>query len=192
MTHTACRAIVALAVCATGCNATPDASHPSDMSLARKDRLMAPEIHCSATPAPDGHVVIRYEIHNAGTDPIHLIDSKRLPFQIIDGTTLVILHGVNPPDPNRLYNAIEIPPTRPLAPGERITGEQALPVKTLRDHYGEQAAPAALLHGTIHVRCDVGWGTTPITTASSRGMSIQQLLAWQQVASFGPFPVALP
>lgn len=153
---------------------------------------MAPEIHCSATPAQDGRVVIRYEIHNAGTDPIHLIDGKRLPYQIVDGTTLVILHGVNPPDPDRLYNMIEIPLTRLLASGERVTGEQTLPMKTLRDHYGEQAAPATLLHGTIQVRCDVGWSTTPITAASRRGMSIQQLLAWQQVASFGPFPVVLP
>jgi hypothetical protein len=108
------------------------------------------------------------------------------------GETLVILHGVNPPDPNRLHNMIEIPLTRPLAPGERLAGQQVLPAKMLRDHYGEQPAPDALLHGTIQVRCDVGWGTSPITAASRRGMSIQQLLAWQQITSFGPFDVVLP
>jgi hypothetical protein len=186
------RAMVALALCAAGCNTTTDVARPGNTSPPRKDRLMAPEIQCSAKPAEGGRVIVRYEIHNAGAEPIHLIDSKRLPYQLADGSTLVILHGVNPPDPNRLYNAIEIPLTRPLAPGEHLTGEQALPAKVLRDHYGEQPAPGALLHGTIQVRCDVGWGTSPITTASRRGMSIQQLLAWQQLTSFGPFDVVLP
>jgi len=184
--------MVVLALWAIGCSSTPDVPRPSDTSPSRKDRLMAPEIQCSAKPAEDGRVVVRYEIHNAGAEPIHLIDSKRLPYQVADGETLAILHGVNPPDPDRLYNMIEIPLTRPLAPGERLAGEQVLPVQVLRDHYGEQPTPAALLHGTLHVRCDVGWGTTPITAASRRGMSIQQLLAWQQITRFGPFAVALP
>ena len=153
---------------------------------------MAPEIQCSVQPAEGGRVIVRYEIRNGGTEVVHLIDSKRLPYQLAEGETLTILDGVNPPDPGRLYNAFEIPLTRPLAPGERIAGEQVLPVTTLRDHYGEQPAPDALRHGTIQVRCEVGWGTTPITAASPRGMSIQQLLAWQQVTRFGPFEVALP
>jgi hypothetical protein len=74
---------------------------------------------------------------------------------------------------------IEISLTRPLA-------------KMLRDHYGEQPASDALLHGIVHLRCDVGWGTTPITAASRRGMSIHQLLAWQQITRFGPFDAVLP
>src|ERR1043165_1086385 len=128
----------------------------------RKDLVMAPDIQCSAKPADDGRVVVHYEIRNTGADPIHVIDSKRLPYQLIDGAVLVILYGVTPPNPNRLYNLIEIPLTRPLAPGEQISGEQVLPATTLRDHYGEEAAPAALLHGRIQVRCDIGWGKTPI------------------------------
>jgi hypothetical protein len=183
---------IVLALCATGCSSTPDAIPPGDTSPSRRDRLMAPEIECSAKPAGDGRVIVRYEIHNASAEPIHLIDSKRLPYQLVDGSTLVILHGVNPPDPNRLYNMIEIPLTRPLAPSERLSGEQALPVTMLRDHYGEQPAPDALQHGIVHIRCDVGWGTTPITAASRRGVSIQRLLAWQQITSLGPFAVLLP
>ena len=153
---------------------------------------MAPEIECSARPADDGRVIVRYEIHNASAEPIHLIDSKRLPYQLTDGSILVLLYGVNPPDPNRLYNMIEIPLTQQLAPGERLSSEQTLPMKMLRDHYGEQPAPDALLHGTVQIRCDVGWGATPITAASRRGMSIQQLLAWQQITSFGPLAAVLP
>ena len=186
------RAVVVLALCATGCSPTPEVSHPGEPSPTRKDRLMAPEIQCSAKPAEDGRVIVRYEIHNAGADALHVIDSKRLPYQLADGTTLVILYGVNPPDPNRLYNMIEIPLTRPLGPGERITGEQVMPLKSLRDHYGEQPVPDSLQHGTIQIRCDVGWGTTPITAASRRSMSIQQVLAWQQISHVGPFDVEVP
>lgn len=185
------RALVVLALSGIGCTSTPDASRARDSSP-RKDRVMAPEIRCSTKPADDGRVTVHYEIHNTGSEAIHVIDSKRLPYQIADGETLVILYGVNSPDPNRLYNMIEIPLTRPLAPGERIAGEQALPVALLRDHYGEQPAPGTLLHGTVHARCDVGWGTTPITAASRRGMSIQQVVAWQQVARSEPFDVVLP
>jgi hypothetical protein len=192
MSDASYRVMVMLALCAAGCNAPPEVSRPGDSSPSRKDRLMAPEIQCSATPADNGQVIIRYEIHNAGAEPVHLIDSKRLPYLVADGSTLTILHGVNPPDPNRLYNMIEIPLTRPLAPGERISGQQVLPARLLHDHYGEQPAPDALLHGTIRVRCDVGWGATPITAASRRGMTIQQVLAWQQLISFGPFDAVLP
>jgi hypothetical protein len=184
--------LVVLALCAIGCNSTPDVSHPGDTSPSRKDRLMAPEIQCSSKPTDDGLVIVRYEIHNVGAEPIHLVDSKRLPYQLIDGTTLVVLHGVNPPDPNRLYNMIEIPTTRPLAPGDRLSGEQTLPAKMLRDHYGELPAPDAVTRGAIRVRCDVGWGATPITAASRRGMSIQQLLAWQQLVQSDTFDVVLP
>ncbi|TMQ09181.1 MAG: hypothetical protein E6J91_31095 [Deltaproteobacteria bacterium] len=158
----------------------------------RKDRLMAPDIQCSARTADDGRVVVHYEIRNAGTEAIHLIEGKRLPYQLTDGPTLVLLHGVNPPDPDRLYNLIEIPLTRPLAPGEHIAGEQLLPTAMLRDHYGEQPTPSTLRHGRIQVRCDVGWGTTPITAASRRTMSIQQLLTWQQIARSTAFEVVLP
>jgi hypothetical protein len=193
MTRAARRATLALALalCPAGCNTATDA-RPGDTSPSRKDRLMAPELQCSAKPAEDGRVVVRYDIHNTGPEAIHLIDSKRLPYLRADGSTLAVLHGINPPDPDRLYNAIEIPLTRPLAPGEHLTGELILPARMLRDHYGEQPAPDTLLHGTIQVRCDVGWGTSPITAASRRGMSITQLLAWQQLTSFGPFDVALP
>jgi hypothetical protein len=184
-------AIVALALLATGCNSTPDASHP-DTSPMGKERVMAPDIQCSARTAEDGRVVVHYEIRNAGTEAIHVIDSKRLPYQLADGATLVLLHGVNPPDPDRLYNLIEIPLTRALAPGEQIAGEQSLPITTLRDHYGDQPAPAALLHGRIQVRCSIGWGTTPITAASRRTMSIQQLLAWQQLTRSAVLEVVLP
>jgi hypothetical protein len=183
-------AMVMLALLAAGCNSAPEESRP-DTSPMRKDRLMAPDIQCS-TETVDGRVVVHYEIRNAGTEPIHLIDGKRLPYQLTDGATLVVLHGVNPPDPDRLYNMIEIPLTRPLAPGERLAGEQVLPPAMLRDHYGEQPTPAALQHGRIQVRCDVGWGTTPITAASRRTMSIQQLLAWQQVTRSTALEVVVP
>jgi hypothetical protein len=185
------RALVTLALLASGCNSAPDVSRP-DTSPVRKDRLMAPEIQCSAITGQDGRVVVHYEFRNAGTEPIHVVDSKRLPYQLTDGPTLVLLYGVNPPDPDRLYNLIEIPLTRPLAPGEHIGGEQLLPAVVLRDHYGEQPAPAALLHGRIQVRCDLGWGSTPITAASRRTMSIQQLLAWQQLSRSAVLDVVLP
>lgn len=177
---------------ATGCKPTPDVPH-GDTGPARKDRLMPPEIQCSTAPGDDGRVVVRYQVHNAGSQTLYLLDGKHMPYQIVaaDGT-LQILHGVNPPDPDKLYNLIEIPLTRLLGPGESFAGEAALPVKMLRDHYGERPAPAGLLHGTIRVRCEVGWGTTAITAAERNRMSIQQLLAWQQLVDSGPFDVVLP
>jgi hypothetical protein len=179
------------ALSATGCNPTP--SRTSAAEPARRDPPMPPQIQCTVTPTSDGRTTVRYEIRNPGADVLYLLDGRHMPYRLAVGSdTLEILHGVNPPDPNKLYNMIEIPLTRPFAPGEHVTGEVVLPAPTLRDHYGEQPTPDRLLRGTIQVRCTVGWGTTPIAAADRARMSIQQLLAWQQLTSFGPISVTLP
>jgi len=154
---------------------------------------MPPEIHCAAAPTDDGRTIVRYQIRNVGPEVIHILDGQRMPYRLATAAnTLEILHGINPPDPDKLYNMIEIPLTRPLAAGESFAGEVVLPTKTLRDHYGEQPTPDSLLHGTIQVRCEVGWGPTAITAADRGRMSIQQLVAWQQLTGCGPFNVVLP
>jgi hypothetical protein len=173
--------LASAALAVTGCR-------PPD----RKDRPMSPELQCAAAPLDDGRTRIRYQLRNTGAAAIHVLESRRMPYQLVsDEATLVILHGVNPPDPDTLYNMIEIPTTRPVAPGEAFEGEVVLPLEMLRDHYGERRAPERLRHGKIQVRCEVGWGTTPITEAERAKMSIQSLLTWQQLTRHGPFEVVL-
>jgi hypothetical protein len=41
------------------------------------------------------------------------------------------------------------------------------------------------------VRCEVGWGRTPITAERAREMSIATLLEWQHLARSEPVRLAL-
>ena len=66
MIDASCRVMVMLALCAAGCNAPPEVSRPGDSSPSRKDRLMAPEIECSAKPSGDGRVIVCSTAIDAG------------------------------------------------------------------------------------------------------------------------------
>src|SRR5215207_9747609 len=116
---------------------------------------MPVEVSCSATV--DG---IDVRIVNPSDETVHLLDGDRMPYVLRSGDELVVLFGVNPPDPDLDYLGIAIPCTRPLAPGASEEHPVALRPLWLRDHYSSERSPTQL-SGEIAVRCDVGWGETP-------------------------------
>jgi hypothetical protein len=127
---------------------------------------------------------LRLSATNAGSDPIYLLDGHRMPYLILQAdASLLLLFGVNPPDPNTLYNIIEIPTTRGLQPDEELAWEIEVSGAVLHDHYGAQ--PPRSLTGEVLVRSQVGWGTTRIGPVDRVRMSIADLLAWQHLAN-GP------
>ena len=186
--------VMPLSMVASGCGAPPPPGVPLHNERAERDREerpRPPEVLCSAGQSMDGHAIVRYLVRNVGRETLHVLDGSRMPYQIArDDHTLVILHGVNGPVPDHILVGVEIPLTRPLAPGEVFIGEARIGEPSLRNHYEARPAPPSLLHGPIRVRCEVGWGTTPIV--EGREPSIRQLLAWQQLAGDGPFDVVLP
>jgi hypothetical protein len=175
---------------ATGCNANSGPSVPIAGTTA-KPGVLAPEIRCTAARADDGQSVIRYEIRNVGSETIYIPSGRHMPYVLArDPDTLVIMQGVNRPDPNAIYEMPQIALTRPLAPAGALAGEVALPPKMLRDHFDAHPTPPRLLHGAIQVRCEAGWGTTAITKRDQ--MSIHDFYTWQSMVGAGPFQVVLP
>jgi len=149
-------------------------------------------MRCAAIPAGDGGVVVRYEIRNVGSETIYILDGRRMPYVFArDPNTLVIFQGVNTPRLGSIYEFPRIALTRPLVPAATITGEVVLPPKQLHDHYYIHPTPPNLQHGTIQVRCEVGWGTTSITNLDQVSMR-ELLVEWQKVVGYGPFEVVLP
>jgi hypothetical protein len=149
-----------------------------------------PEIRCSTMPGKDAQPVVRLEIRNTGTETIHILADRGMPYQLAgDSNNLTILQGLNKPEPNAIYEMIGIPPTRPLAPGKGLAWNVPVGEKILQDHYLRRPAPASLLHGTIHVRCEVGWGVKPVRPDE---MTLDNVLSWQRLQGYGPFDVVLP
>lgn len=151
--------------------------------------------HTSAGPSVEvihhqdgksGRQIIELQIRNNSPTTIHIFDSSRMPYRIMeDDKTLLILYGVNPPDPNKFYYGIEIPLTRPLRTGEEVSVSVDINPLYLGDHYESHRQPT-LLHGRITVIGQVGWGMTPIVAADRPRMSIQRLLDWQSLSSSEP------
>jgi len=172
-------------------------SSKSESSSSSADRTVnspakAVEVHCKATK-DERHVYIRYEIRNSSPQTIHIVDSKRMPYQLLrDVNTLVILHGVNPPRPDVFYNILEMPMTRALQTDEVFVGSVVWPMQSMHDHYGGNTTPVSLLHGTFQVRCEAGWWTTPITEEDRVRLSFTDVIESQHVAGDGPFAVTLP
>jgi hypothetical protein len=139
-------------------------------------------VTCEAVSGGDGTLAVSYAVTNRGQAAIHLFESARMPYVLREGdANLVLLHGVNPPDPNIDYPMIEIPTTRPLEPGATYSARVPLVPLVLRDHYQRQRQPT-VLHGPVSLVCRVGWGSTPITPKERMSMAIQALLAWQHLS----------
>jgi hypothetical protein len=135
---------------------------------------------------------VRYAIKNTGAQPVHLLDGARMPYLLRakDGA-LLVLHGVNAPEPGEDYHMVEIPKTRALAPGESFERSVALVPLRLRDHFEADREPTAL-HGAVTLRCQAGWGETPIGDAEKKKLSIEKLLKWQKLAESAPLSITLP
>ncbi len=170
---------------------------PSEVaSKSANDRKapVPPEVRCELIRTADGRGIVRYKVRNVGHEVVHILDGRRMPYTIAhDAKTLLILHGVHRPIPaGALYEMVERPPTRPLAPGAIFTGEVEVAAKSLHNHNAGGPTPTSLMHGTIQVLCQVGWGSTPITEAMRPSLSFGQLMAWQRLSTYGPFSVVLP
>lgn len=153
-------------------------------------------VSCTPAPGDDGAIVVRVIVENVSEDTLHVFDSWRMPYLLDQDGDLRILYGVNPPDPNTDYSMIEIPPTRPLPPGERVELEVSLTPLRLGDHYSLPRArnPIVAKHGPVTVSCEAGWGRTPILPGKEEQhvRNIHHLMAWQQLSQAAPLQVQFP
>lgn len=140
------------------------------------------EITCQLILEDPDRPSISVELLNGQSETIHIFDSPRMPYFIAreDGA-LLILFGVNPPDPEIDYGMIEIPLTRPLSPGESTSWQVELNGFHLKDHYQAEREPAAL-QGAVPVIVQVGWVAAAITPKDRFRTNIKKLLAWQNLA----------
>lgn len=139
--------------------------------------------------ASDGSLGLHLAGQNMAVDTLYIFDSARMPYLILqeDGS-LLVLHGVNAPDPDVDLPLIEIPMTQPLAPGETWETSIALSPLMLADHY-KKSRTATVLKGAVTVHFQLGWGSTPILPSDRERLSITQLLAWQNLSAAEPLTV---
>jgi hypothetical protein len=131
-------------------------------------------LSCTSRTA-DGVVTVRLEAVNQSSAPVHVLSSKRLPYVMFEQGRAVVLYGVNDPDPDIDYYHIEIPPSRPLAPGETLIAEAQVVPLVPHHHYESKTAPVAL-PAELEVVCKLAYGDAPTDPAK---MAINALLAWQ-------------
>jgi hypothetical protein len=149
---------------------------------------MSDAVAVRCTPAGPARIQVRIE--NRSERTVHVLAGERMPYLIAGADGLLVLFGVNPPDPDVDYYGVEIPTTRPLEAGAAIEHEVALRPLYLRDHYEAEREPSPMT-GTVTVRCEVGWGDTPIEPAERHLFSIESVLAWQRLAASEPVQVEL-
>jgi hypothetical protein len=154
-------------------------------------KTMDHPLHLSTTLSglgSEGTLRLHLSVENKAEDTLHIFDSARMPYLILqDDGSLLVLHGVNAPDPDIDYTFIEIPVTQALPPGGPWESSVALAPLMLSDHYGA-ARKATVLQGDVQVHCQVAWGKTPILPAD-RNRPIQDLLDWQGWAQAVPLTV---
>jgi len=155
----------------------------------------AEALRVSCTPLT-GEVAVRVIIENVSDATLHIFDSWRMPYLLEQDGDLLILYGVNPPDPNMEYYMIEIPTTKILPPGEQVEIQVGLTPLRLGDHYSlpRERNPAVTKHGTVTVHCEVGWGRTPILPSPEEQnvRNINHLIEWQQLSRAEPIQVRFP
>lgn len=174
--------VFAMAACApTGTPSAPD------------DPL---RVSCTSAISDDGALAVRVVIENASDDTLYLFDSNRMPYLLEENGNLLILYGVNPPEPNVDYFMIEIPTIKALPPGERVEDTVSLTPLRLGDHYSlpRERNPVVTRHGAVTVQCAVGWGYTPILPPHEEQsvQNITQLLEWQRLSQAEAIQVQFP
>ena len=133
-----------------------------------------------------GVVTVRLEAVNQSAAPVHVLSSKRLPYVMFEQGRALVLYGVNDPDPEIDYYHIEIPPSRPLAPGEKLVAEAQV-VPLVPHHHYESKTAAVALPAELEVVCKLAYGDAPTDPAK---MAINALLAWQHWVTAPPLRVA--
>jgi len=177
---------IAAAAGLTGCAPPPSAIHATEDVI---PSYLAIELAVTGDGASvlTGHC----QAKNTSNQPVYVFDSPRMPYLLDERGTLVVLHGVSPPPEAQNLNAIEIPMTRALPPGDTLAFDVSLLPLRLRNHYtAEPASPAR--HGSAPIVCRVAHGATPIDAATRPRTSIATLLAWQRIESSATMVVRLP
>lgn len=141
------------------------------------DGTQALGVHCTAK--------------NVSSAPVHVFDWPRMPYLLDENGTLVVFHGVSPPPETHDLNAIEIPTTRALAPGEALEFDASLVPLRLRSHYGDEPAGPPR-HGPAAIVCRVAHGATPIDAAARARTTIATMRTWQRIESSPTLVVRLP
>lgn len=150
------------------------------------------EINCFVAPTTDGDVVFCYQLTNVSKENIFVFDSPRMPYVIMqENGALLVLHGVNAPDPEVDYNVVEIPITQAVTPGSTISFKVNLNPLFLRDHFGKSPQPTHVT-GSITVSCRVAWGNSPIEPHERHKLSLPSLLSWQKMAEGNSVEVMFP
>lgn len=138
------------------------------------------------------HPVLRCEMTNTLDHTVHVFDSARMPYlwQDDDGE-LVVLHGVHGPLSLTNYNIVEIPVTRPLAPGERFSFVAELDSHLLPNHYEEVPRPTEL-RGECVVSARLGVLSAAVSQEQVSELGMAELLERQQVIAAQSIRVVLP
>jgi hypothetical protein len=125
------------------------------------------------------------EATNVGPTTVHVFDSDQMPYLLQDRDALLVLYGMHEPPANRDYWGVEIPPTKPLAPGEVVRGVVSLDPLWVHSHYGTGDEFVGLAHPT-RIRTAVGWGHAPLDEAALATSNVHLVCTvWQQLA-LGP------
>jgi len=172
----------------------PSPPQPDEVSPMNKIDSSSEAIHATLRVTGSGtpELAVHWQIHNQGQETAHVLHGSRMPYLLLeDERTLVVLHGVNPPDPDIDYNVIEIPTTRALAPGQSLTGTVPLVPLVLRHHFEQERAPRPM-SGDLQVVFEVGWTRAPIEEQERHTLNIQAVLDRQIRARSAPVTVTLP
>lgn len=147
------------------------------------------ELTCSVetTAVP----VARCSARNVSSETVHVFDSKRLPYLLLeDDGGLVLLYGVHPAPPLKNFNMVEIPTTRPLLPGDSLVFEAALEPLVLANHFEVLPTPAGI-DGEHRLVGRVGWLPAPVTRDMVHRVALPWLLGQQRTVDAAPVTVAL-
>ena len=125
------------------------------------------------------------EATNVGPTTVHVFDSDQMPYLLQDRDALVVLYGMHEPPANLDYWGIEIPLTKPLAPGEVVRGAVSLDPLWVHSHYGAGDPFVGLAHPT-RIRTVVGWGNLPLDDVALASTNVHLVCReWQRLA-IGP------
>jgi len=125
------------------------------------------------------------EATNVGRTTVHVFDSDQMPYLLQDRDALVVLYGMHEPPANLDYWGIEIPLTKPLAPGEVVRGAVSLDPLWVHSHYGAGDPFVGLAHPT-RIRTVVGWGNLPLDDVALASTNVHLVCReWQRLA-IGP------
>jgi hypothetical protein len=178
---TALCTVLTVAACgAPGAAIRNDEPPPPSLGIdlaVESDGTSALAVHCTA--------------RNVSDAPVYVFDSPRMPYLLDERGTLVVLHGVSAPPEDHDLNAIEIPMTKVLAPGDALEFNAALVPLKLRSHYGDAPAGPSR-HGAAAVVCRVAHGATAIDVAARAHTTIATLRTWQQIDSSPTLVVRIP